>query len=175
MTEEEQEEFWGQAERRWATDRQARAAYRTQRNSAKRRGIPFLFTFAEWWDWWQVDNRWDRRGMGKDALVMARIGDTGPYSTENVYCATHAQNAGDKHATEDARQAAARDAKEKWARGFDFRIAKGSRHVRSIPIDTPAGRFANATEAAEHFGITRQGVRYRIKAGIEGWSYAREP
>ena len=40
-----------------------------------------------------------------------------------------------------------------------------------MPIETPAGRFANATEAAEHFGITRQGVRYRIKADWDGWRY----
>jgi hypothetical protein len=64
-----------------------------------------------------------------------------------------------------------------WARGRARNsplFNKGAGHPVSIPIETPAGRFANATEAAEHFGITRQGVRYRIKAGWDGWRYVAE-
>jgi hypothetical protein len=70
-------------------------AFQVQRTNANRRGIQFLFTFEEWWAWWQIDNRWANRGMGSGKFVMARKGDTGPYSPDNVYCATHAQNVRD--------------------------------------------------------------------------------
>lgn len=49
-----------------------KAAFSIQKRNAKQRGIPFLFTFQEWWAWWQIDNRWENRGMGRDKFVMAR-------------------------------------------------------------------------------------------------------
>ena len=49
-------------------------AYQAQRLEAARRGIPFLFTLPEWWACWQRDGRWERRGTGRAALVMARHG-----------------------------------------------------------------------------------------------------
>lgn len=70
-------------------------AFDDHRRNAKKRGIEFLFTLPEWWAWWQIDGRWEQRGMGRDALVMARRGDAGPYSPENVYCATHSENGRD--------------------------------------------------------------------------------
>ena len=69
-----------------------RAAFEVQRRSAKRRGIPFLFSFEEWQAWWVEDGRWPERGRGRDKLCMARFGDAGPYSWDNVYCTTHAGN-----------------------------------------------------------------------------------
>jgi hypothetical protein len=106
--------------------------------------------------------------MGADKFVMARKGDQGPYSPENVYCATHAQNVrdvGSERWSEINRIS--------WYAGAKNSpiYQKGEKNPNSLPIETPAGRFANATEAAEHFGITRQGVRYRIKAGQDGWRY----
>jgi hypothetical protein len=146
-----------------------RAAYSVQKRTAKQRGIEWKFTFNEWWAWWQVGNRWEQRGHGLGKLQMARFGDEGSYSPENVYCATHEQNVKD---TPKEKLSAAN--KAGWARGRAKNsplFNKGAGHPVSIPIETPAGRFANATEAAEHFGITRQGVRYRIKAGWQGWRY----
>jgi hypothetical protein len=146
-----------------------RAAYSIQKRSAKQRGIEWRFTFQEWWAWWQVDKRWANRGLGKGKFVMARTGDAGPYSPENVYCATFEQNSRDV-----SFETRSITNKAGWARGRARNsplFNKGAGHPVSIPIETPAGRFANATEAAEHFGITRQGVRYRIKAGWQGWRY----
>jgi DNA-binding XRE family transcriptional regulator len=67
-------------------------AFRSHRSGARRRGLLFLFTLGEWWAWWQADGRWSRRGLGKDALVMARRGDAGPYHPSNVFPATHSVN-----------------------------------------------------------------------------------
>jgi hypothetical protein len=50
-----------------------KAAFSVQKRNAKKRGIPFLFTFQEWWAWWQIDNRWENRGMGRDKFVMAPL------------------------------------------------------------------------------------------------------
>jgi len=54
----------------------------TQKQNAKQRGIEFQFTYEEWIKWWGSDI--DKRGRGKDNLVMARKGDTGPYHPDNV-------------------------------------------------------------------------------------------
>jgi len=56
--------------------------FRSQRNSARSRKIEFQFTFEQWLAWWGDDivNRGCRRGQ----LVMARLGDQGPYHPDNV-------------------------------------------------------------------------------------------
>jgi hypothetical protein len=142
-----------------------RAAYSVQKRNAKQRGIEWKFTFKEWWAWWQVDDRWANRGMGNDKFVMARRGDTGPYSPENVYCATHKQN----HA--DIRPGVMSENVRKGWQTKPKPRRNGAEHYKSMAIQTPAGVFVNAVKAAEHFGITRQGVRYRITAGWGGWRY----
>ena len=56
--------------------------YRSQRDSAIKRGIDFQFTFEEWNSWWGDDIV--NRGRKAGQLVMARIGDQGPYHPANV-------------------------------------------------------------------------------------------
>src|SRR3954454_6072443 len=70
----------------------ARGAFYNHRSRAARRGIPFMFTMEEWWQWWSEDDKWSRRGRRTDELVMARFGDAGPYCPGNVYSATASQN-----------------------------------------------------------------------------------
>jgi len=71
--------------------------YVQQRNSAKRRGIAWEFTFATWWGVWQESGKWAQRGRG-DAYVMARWGDgDAPYSVDTVYICTHSQNSKDSY------------------------------------------------------------------------------
>jgi len=72
--------------------KEAFTRYRWHQNGARIRGIEWQFTPETWWAWWQIDNRWERRGRGADKLCMARKGDEGPYSWDNVYCTTNAQN-----------------------------------------------------------------------------------
>lgn len=150
------------------TERQARKAFSAQKRTAKQRGIPFLFTFEGWWAWWQTDSRWANRGMGWDKFVMARKGDTGPYSAENVYCATHAQNRADIPPGVMS---------ENVRKGWQTKpkaVAKGAQHCKSKPVRTPDGTFVNATEAAAHYGLTRQGAKYRADVGKDGWEYIND-
>lgn len=63
-----------------------KVAFRAQKYGAAQRGIQFLMTFEEWWSWWQIDNRWERRGRNSGQLVMARDNDEGPYHIDNIHC-----------------------------------------------------------------------------------------
>ena|SRR5215831_4363505 len=73
--------------------------YKHQLGMAKKRGIPWHFTYESWWDWWEakLGPLWyHKRGRRKGQYVMARKGDAGPYSPENVECITVTTNAKDK-------------------------------------------------------------------------------
>lgn len=61
-------------------------------NTAKRDGIEFNLTFDEWWNIWQQSGHWEQRGRGSEKYCMCRKGDVGPYSAENVFIATNAEN-----------------------------------------------------------------------------------
>jgi hypothetical protein len=78
-------------ERKWIAT--PKGKYSIQKRHADQRKIPWEFTFDTWWSWWQDTGRWDERGIGADAAVMCRHGDTGPYNPENCYCGTHTSNA----------------------------------------------------------------------------------
>lgn len=72
------------------------ARFVMQRRNAKTRKIPWLLTLPEWWDIWRQSGHWSERG--KAGFVMARYGDSGPYSAENVRIITASDN------TREARQ-----------------------------------------------------------------------
>lgn len=71
--------------------------YRLQQNGARRRGIDWQFTFEEWVTVWERSGKADQRGRGKGCYVMARHGDTGPYSASNVSIILFEQNCADAH------------------------------------------------------------------------------
>lgn len=71
----------------------AHLKYVWQRNNAKRRNIPFPITFDEWMTIWLDSGHWHQRGIkSADDYVMSRIGDTGPYSADNVIIKTNRDN-----------------------------------------------------------------------------------
>lgn len=63
-----------------------------QRRSARKRGIEWQMTFAEWWGVWQDSGNWAQRGRNAGQFVMARWADDGPYSVDNVYICTVEDN-----------------------------------------------------------------------------------
>ena len=69
-------------------------AFLQQRKNATARGIQFLFTFGAWWAIWQESGHWNERGIvnGRHLYVMSRVGDTGPYSPDNVRIVTQSEN-----------------------------------------------------------------------------------
>lgn len=72
------------------TRRYYQGAYAKHKYRAKKYGIPFHFTFEEWFEWWGVDI--DKRGNLKDSLCMCRKGDKGAYEIGNVYKDTRSNN-----------------------------------------------------------------------------------
>src|SRR4051794_37797774 len=149
----------------------ARRAFNRHKNHARYRGIPFTFDLPTWWAWWSADGRWSRRGNGRDALVMARFGDAGPYAPGNVYAATHAQNGWDV-SPERRRAAAFVGWATERAQGLRRKRATGAAHGRARAVRTPAGTFGTVTDAAQHHEITRATVHYRVRSGAEGWRWA---
>ncbi|WP_175952838.1 hypothetical protein [Burkholderia sp. BCC0405] len=69
--------------------------FKSQRGRAKNRGIAWDLTFEEWLKIWIDSGKMHLRGRGAGTYVMARIGDKGPYSVENVFICTNAQNVSD--------------------------------------------------------------------------------
>lgn len=66
--------------------------YSQHRRQAAQRGIDFLLSFAEWYEWWQQTGHYEERGCRHGQYVMARHNDTGPYSLDNIKCITHEEN-----------------------------------------------------------------------------------
>jgi hypothetical protein len=69
--------------------------YHAQKSMALKRQIPFEFDFLGWIVWWISTSHIHERGVLNINYQMCRIGDTGPYSWDNVYCATGEQNKAD--------------------------------------------------------------------------------
>jgi hypothetical protein len=67
-------------------------AYRTHRNNASARGIPFLLTYDEWFKIWINSGHLAERGRRRDQYCMARPNDVGPYTIDNVIIITNAEN-----------------------------------------------------------------------------------
>ena len=61
-----------------------KGVYIRQAANARRRGIPWEFTFDTWWEVWQNSGKWNERGRGKDTYCMARRRDQGSYRPDNV-------------------------------------------------------------------------------------------
>jgi hypothetical protein len=64
--------------------RTLKEAFVSQMHTSRRRKIPFLLTFEEWLKIWKDSGHLSKRGRGAGKYHMARPGDTGPYSIDNV-------------------------------------------------------------------------------------------
>lgn len=71
--------------------------YRGHKRGAGKRGIPFLLTFEEWYQIWLNSGHYDKRGAKRGHYVMARFGDIGPYSVDNVKIILHEENLSEAH------------------------------------------------------------------------------
>jgi hypothetical protein len=76
----------------------AKKRYAEQEYRAKQRKIDWLFTFESWWQMWQDSGKWAERGRKLGQYCMARKGDIGPYSPDNVEIILIEQNLSDAHA-----------------------------------------------------------------------------
>lgn len=70
-------------------------AYFCQRHNAGIRGIKWDISFPEWWSIWEESGKYHLRGRVKGEYAMARFGDTGSYSKDNVYICLASENSKD--------------------------------------------------------------------------------
>ncbi len=89
--------------------RKAKDAFFNQRCMAVRtRGIDWEMTFEQWWKIWKRSGHWGERGRGKGKYVMARFGDKGPYSIDNVKIIKMEQNLNERRMPKGEQNAAAK-------------------------------------------------------------------
>ena len=62
--------------------------YKSQKATAKQRGIGFNLTYEEWLNIWESSGKLDQYGY----YVMSRVGDTGPYEVGNVFIQKRSEN-----------------------------------------------------------------------------------
>lgn len=78
-----------------AYKRTPKGRFAAHKRRAKLKGIPFLMTFDQWWALWAP--HWDKRGVGRGSMVMARNGDIGAYEVGNVRITTNEANISEAH------------------------------------------------------------------------------
>jgi hypothetical protein len=69
-----------------------RSYFQDQRGNAKRRGIRWELTYSQWLGLWMASGKIKLRGRKWDEFCMARPGDAGPYSIDNVIIISNADN-----------------------------------------------------------------------------------
>src|SRR6266436_2773794 len=74
-----------------------RNKFSKHRTQAGQRGVPFLMTFDEWMEIWMDSGHWHERGLKRGQYVMARFGDKGPYSIDNVRIILGIENTKEGH------------------------------------------------------------------------------
>lgn len=141
-------------------------AYKNQVRSSRKRGIDFLLTFEEWRDWWLIDDRWGNRGRCAGQFVMARKGDAGPYSIDNIYLATSRQNL--KDVPKALRQQGALRMVETTRASSNYAHLRSDVHPQRRAIRTPDREFPSIEQAAQHYGVAGHTIRYRL-GRWEGW------
>lgn len=133
--------------------KKAISLYHSQKKIAEKRNIDFLLTFDEWYQWW-LSNGIDKNGPSqkelgidrKNTLCMCRYGDIGPYSLDNIYCATASQNAKDM-------------------------VTNGSMFRQCRKISTPQGIFDSITSWSKVVGKTAGAFASRRKNYPNDYKY----
>jgi hypothetical protein len=148
-------------------ERRLRHAYSSHRRSAKKRGIPFLFSFEQWSEWWLTDDRWSRRGRKAGQLQMGRKGNSGPYSPDNVECATKEQ----KQKSQLVRLSSLPPEKRAEIAKKAGLARRGENHWLARPVVTPLGTFVTVRAAAKAHGIAHSHGSDLAKGELNGWCY----
>src|ERR1700679_1676414 len=77
------------------SDKKIRRAFVVHKDNARRRRIPFLLTYDEWFDIWERSGRFAKRGCKLGNYCMSRFGDAGAYEVGNVAIVPTQQNQSD--------------------------------------------------------------------------------
>ena len=152
-----------------ALERRLKAAYGNHKHIAIKRGIPFLFTFEQWSEWWLTDDRWSRRGRKAGQLQMGRKGNSGPYAPENVECVTKEQ----KQKSQLIALSVSAFSSERLAEAAKKAglARSGDKNWQAKTVVTPLGTFVTIAAAAEAHGIDPSYGSRLAKGQRNGWRY----
>ena len=133
-------EKWYASARAWEAKNPEKKGYINHKSHAKRRGIPFLLTFEEWWAVWEQSGKWEQRGFRKGQYVMARFADQGAYEVGNVRICTVSENALERAAnwSDESRARMAAWTTRAWQEGKFDKMLQERRHVAAGTTSTKA-------------------------------------
>lgn len=124
--------------------------YLSQRGAAKTRGVPWEITFIEWCRIWCESGRLHLRGVGRGSYCMARHGDVGPYSVDNVSIRTTEANSSDgiRKAMKGGMSTVKRKSQVGTGRGWTIRKGRHYRNPYQVVVaDKYVGCFATQSQA----------------------------
>lgn len=136
--------------------------YRVQKSNAQQRGIEWQFTYDEWINWWGDDIVC--RGKRTGQLVMARLGDIGPYSPDNCVKKTCNENV-----KEGLKQRNNQDPAGRLSQSHIEKIRSAPKAYK--PIMTPYGSFKSITEASRHPQLNLKRIYTGLKKFPENYFY----
>lgn len=129
--------------------------YLIQKHHAGKRGIDWQFTLESWIAWWGDDIV--NRGRKSGQLVMARIGDIGPYHPDNCVKKTCNDNLSEgslgKSKSLETRKRMSEFVKPPRTKEHSNNLSKSlkgkhfNKKESSRPIHTPLGNFPSIAEA----------------------------
>lgn len=137
-----------------------RQAFTRQRHAAKCRGIAWELSFEDWRNVWLSSGRLQERGRGAHKYVMARKGDVGPYSLQNVQIITGAQNCSDAAKNKPWEGRVIRAPNTRLGKGKGWTFKGGAYQV--VVCHKYIGRFGSPAEAEAAYmaACQRLGVRH---------------
>lgn len=143
--------------------------YKAHKASAKQRGIEFDMSFVRWLTIWHESGYLLLRGRGAGRYVMARYGDQGGYTADNVDIVPSEVNLQQEQAV----RRRIRAKRENVAQGRDsYAHLRRGKHPKGRRVVDPYGIvFPSAMAAAEAHGVTRQGVARNCRVEAGGWRY----
>ena len=149
-----------------------------------------MLTYEEWVSIWEQSGKLQLRGKGRGLYCMARYGDKGPYSLENVFitlneCNLREGNLGRSPSAETREKIskANKGISHPWSAAernpmhrpevkakMSAKIG-GANHYKARGVITPFGQFETAKQAAEAIGMPKATVEWRARHNKAGFSY----
>lgn len=136
-------------------------SYAKQKYNATQRNIPFELSFEQWLYIWLVSGKIKKRGIHGDEYCMARHGDKGAYSTDNVSIVPMWKNVRDGNLG------------QKKSREHRIKLQKVLEGIRKrIPVSVNGVVFDSLSECSSALGCCPQTIKKRCtsdKAKYSGW------
>lgn len=145
--------------------RAAKQAYANQRKGAFRRGVEWRFAFDGWCRVWEESGKWGERG--RTGYVMARKGDVGPYSPDNVYITTVQENSRDAWRNTPIRSNRPPVKKAGGGRGYSFRPDQNKAKPYAVRCAGKwIGCYATENEAVSAYANAAQARRAAVATEV---------